>query len=293
MASRVLGADVDVALVRADGVAADDHPLDDRVRVALEDGAVHERARVALVGVADEVLLVVLGLAGELPLDAGREPGAAAAAQARVGDLFDDPLGRLLGERHPGGLVTADGEVGVDGLGVDHPDVAERDARLQPVEPDVVPVADALAGLRVLVEELLDRLAALEVPLDDRGDVPGLEVAVQRVVAEHHDGAHRAQAVTADDADLDAVAEPGRLDLLDEGVVDGHGAGEQAGGAGADLDVVAAARTRRDVDVAGLGAGLWGGDLVSHGASAHPFVPPTSSMRSRMILRVWSGVRPP
>ena len=108
-----------------------------------------------------------------------------------------------------------------------------------------LPVADALAGLLVLVEEALDRLAALEVLLDDLGDVPGLEVAVQRVVAEHHDGAHGAQAVAADDADLDAVAEPGVLHLLHEGVEDGHGAGEQAGGAGADLDVVAAARTLR------------------------------------------------
>ena len=33
---RILGADVDVALVRADGVGADDHALDDAVRVALE-----------------------------------------------------------------------------------------------------------------------------------------------------------------------------------------------------------------------------------------------------------------
>ena len=55
---RVLGAHVDVALVRADRVAADEHALDDGVRVALEDGAVHERAGVALVGVADDVLLV-------------------------------------------------------------------------------------------------------------------------------------------------------------------------------------------------------------------------------------------
>ena len=44
-----------------------------------------------------------------------------------------------------------------------------------------------LAGLLVLVEELLDRLAALEMLLDDGGDVLGLHVAVQGVVAEHGD----------------------------------------------------------------------------------------------------------
>ena len=55
---RILGADVDVAVRRADGVGADDHPLEDAVRVALEQRAVHERAGVALVGVADHVLRV-------------------------------------------------------------------------------------------------------------------------------------------------------------------------------------------------------------------------------------------
>ena len=53
IADRVLGATVDVALVSADRVGADDHPLEHGVGVALEDAAVHERARVALVGVAD------------------------------------------------------------------------------------------------------------------------------------------------------------------------------------------------------------------------------------------------
>ena len=54
---RVFGPAVDVALGRADGVGGDEHALDHPEGVALQDGAVHERARVALVGVADEVLL--------------------------------------------------------------------------------------------------------------------------------------------------------------------------------------------------------------------------------------------
>ena len=114
----------------------------------------------------------LLDCVGELPLDAGREAGAAAAADARVGDLLDDPLGRLLGERHARGLVAAAREVVVDGLGVDDADVAQRDARLLLVEADVVPVADALAGLRVLVEEAARPAAPpLRCSLDDLGDV--------------------------------------------------------------------------------------------------------------------------
>ncbi|OPZ46054.1 MAG: hypothetical protein BWY94_00921 [Actinobacteria bacterium ADurb.BinA094] len=290
---RVLGAHVDVALVGADCPAADQHALDDRVRVALEDRAVHERAGVALVGVADEVLDVALALVGELPLDAGREPGAAAAADARVGDLLDDLLLGHRRERRARRLVAAAGEVLVEALRVDHAHVAQGDARLGLVEPDVVPVADALAGLGVLVEEALHRTAVPEVLVDHLGHVPRLEMAVQRVVAEHGDRAHGAQAVTADDADVHLVGQAGLPDLLHERVVDGHRAGEHAGGAGADLDGPAAVGTFADADVAGVVVRARCRGLVGHGLSAHPFVAPTCSMRSRMIRRVLSGVRPP
>ena len=79
---RVLGAHVDVALVGADRVGGDRHALEHAVRVALQHAAVHERAGVAFVGVADHVLAgSPSALATVLHL-AGREAGAAAAAQA-------------------------------------------------------------------------------------------------------------------------------------------------------------------------------------------------------------------
>ena len=111
---RVLGADVDVALLRADGVGGDGHAFDHAVRVAFEHGAVHERARVAFVGVAEDVLHVAGGLARELPLEAGREARAAAAAQARLLDLVDDLLGRHLGERLGERRVAVAGDVFLD-----------------------------------------------------------------------------------------------------------------------------------------------------------------------------------
>jgi hypothetical protein len=55
---RILGADIDVALVGADGIGGDGHALEHPMGVGLQDGAVHEGAGVALVGVADDVLLV-------------------------------------------------------------------------------------------------------------------------------------------------------------------------------------------------------------------------------------------
>ena len=78
---RVLGPAVDVALGGPDGVRGDEHALDDPEGVALQDGAVHEGARVALVGVADEVLLGGRGVQGDLPLLPGGEARAAPSAK--------------------------------------------------------------------------------------------------------------------------------------------------------------------------------------------------------------------
>ena len=61
------------------------------MRIALDHGAVHERARVALVGVADQVFLLAGRGAGELPLLAGGEAAAAAAAQSALGLVHHRP----------------------------------------------------------------------------------------------------------------------------------------------------------------------------------------------------------
>ena len=52
----------------------DGHALDDAVGIAFQDAAVHERAGVAFVGVADDELLRALGVAGEFPLPPGGKP---------------------------------------------------------------------------------------------------------------------------------------------------------------------------------------------------------------------------
>ena len=75
------------------GVGGDDHPLDQHVRALLHQLAVLERARLGLVGVADQVLLHV-AVGQERDLAAHLEAGAAAAADARVHDLRQHVLGR-------------------------------------------------------------------------------------------------------------------------------------------------------------------------------------------------------
>jgi hypothetical protein len=83
---------VDVVVAHGDAhrVGRDDHPLDDDVRVELQDVAVLAGARLALVGVAHQVLLARELARHERPLQAGGEAGAAAAAQRRFLDGGDD-----------------------------------------------------------------------------------------------------------------------------------------------------------------------------------------------------------
>ena len=52
---RIFRAAVDVALACADRVGGDDHAFDHGMRIAFQHAAVHERARVAFIGVADHV----------------------------------------------------------------------------------------------------------------------------------------------------------------------------------------------------------------------------------------------
>ena len=87
---RVFGADVDIALTGADRVGGDEHPFEDGVGVALDQGPVHEGSGVALVGVADEVALVARHFPAGQPLPPGRKSRPAAAAQAGPLDRVQD-----------------------------------------------------------------------------------------------------------------------------------------------------------------------------------------------------------
>ena len=88
----------------------DEHAFDEAVRVALDHGAVHERARVAFVGVADNVFEGVALLAGNLPLQARREARAAASAQMRILDNLYHLLRRHF-KRLLEALITSVGQV--------------------------------------------------------------------------------------------------------------------------------------------------------------------------------------
>ena len=113
--------DVEIALRRADRIAADEQALDDGVRIALGERPVH------LAHVADDVFRVLFLAPADLPLLAGEEAAAAPAAQARPYHLVDHVVGRHAGHRLLRGEIALHGDVLVDVLRVDLAAGAEDD----------------------------------------------------------------------------------------------------------------------------------------------------------------------
>ncbi len=98
----VLLAEVDVALGRLERPHREHRRLEHEMRPELHHVAVLDRPRLALVGVHDDVARARLAR-DRLPLDPGREAGAAVAREPRRLELVDDPLER----RHARGEARA------------------------------------------------------------------------------------------------------------------------------------------------------------------------------------------
>ncbi len=95
-----LAAHIDVAGVRAHREAGDQAALDQQMRIVPHDLAVLAGAGLGLVGIDDEIVRpAVRLLRHERPFQAGREAGAAAAAQARRLHLVDDGVAALFEDR--------------------------------------------------------------------------------------------------------------------------------------------------------------------------------------------------
>ena len=244
---RILGADIDIALVTPGGASGDHHALEHGVGVALHDGAVHECAGVALVAVADDVFLLCLLAARAVPLAPGGEAAAAAPAQTGGDDLLTDLLIRHLEERALKARVAALGDVLLNVLGVARTAVFKHDAVLLFVEGDVL--LTRIGHAVEVVGQAVDHLAAEDGSLDDLVAVLGLDVDVHDAHRlDMHERAHLAEAVAAAHLDVEALLlvvvvvqadvdlQTAAFALLAEVVVDMHGTAGDAAGTGADQD---------------------------------------------------------
>src|SRR5208283_2726685 len=157
----ILRADIDDAFRRAHHVSADDHAFDQGVRIALDLIAIHVRAGIALVRVADDVLLVGLGLGHEFPLIPREISSAAASTQLGSLDLLEDVLRAASDQDFVQGLIASDGDVFFDVVGIDESAIPQNDFLLPLEEGHLVPegklrVAPAIFQFRGNVIPFLD-----------------------------------------------------------------------------------------------------------------------------------------
>jgi len=161
---------IDETLARAHGETGNGHALNHRVRIAFQNGPVHERAGVTFVGVADDILHVAGGFAAQLPLEAGGKAAAAAAAQPGFLDFADDFLRRPGAENAGQGAVAVAGDVFLDFFRIDPPAIAQGDAHLLGGEGEIAERRERLDGLRFIGGRVAFRNAA-DHPLADGGEV--------------------------------------------------------------------------------------------------------------------------
>ena len=235
----IFGADVDVALVGADGIAGDGHGLQHHVGVALQHRTVHKGAGVALIGVAADVLHVARALPGKQPLLAGGEAAAAAAAQAAVLHDLDHLVGGHPGQYAAQRLVAVHRYVLVNIFGVDDAAVAQRHPGLLFVEFGVVQVLDgAVVHYRFLIQQAGHDTALEDMLLHDLGDILHRDVGIKAAlrVNDHH-RAQGAQAKAAGLDNLDLSGQPTLLQQVVERIDELLGMGGAAAGAAAHQDV--------------------------------------------------------
>src|SRR5690606_29865984 len=107
-----LAVDIVVADRNTHGIGSDCHAFDDDVRIVAQDVAIFEGTRLALVRVADEVLLAREGTRHEAPLQSRGKARPASAAQAGSLDFGDDVLGRHAADEDLAqGFIAAAGDV--------------------------------------------------------------------------------------------------------------------------------------------------------------------------------------
>ena len=111
--------DINIPLVGLGGDAGDDHALQDTVGIAFHHRAVHERARIALVSVADHIFIGTGLTQHLLPFFSCGEAAASASPETGLGDLLYDPFRRHVEQGLCHSAVTAHGDVFPDGFGID------------------------------------------------------------------------------------------------------------------------------------------------------------------------------
>ena len=173
--------------------------------IALHDGSVHERARVTLVAVADDVLHRFLRVpAHAFPLTSGGEPAAAPAPQAGVGNFLADGLiGHLKQGLFKGG-VPALGDVFLQIFRVTGAAAGQHHPVLLFIEGDIL--LPGIGHAVLVIGQPFDDLAAQQRSLHDLAAILRLHADIHHTQRlDMHQRSHLAEAVAATHLDVQTL----------------------------------------------------------------------------------------
>ena len=238
---RVLRAHIGVTLADvAYGKSPDEHTFNKGVRIAFQDGAVHERAGVSFVSVADDELLVSLSAAHHAPLASGGEACAASSSQSGLENFLYYIFRFHRGQRFDEGPVAVESYVLLDAPRVDQSVEEKDDPSLALVELDVLVGRGRLVGDGVHVYQALHYLSAHQVLLDNLINVGAANPGIEDVARGNGDvGPLFTEAAAADLGHVypDALFQPSPLDGFTESVLDFIGARSRTSCSATDEDV--------------------------------------------------------
>ena len=197
--------------------------------------AIHKRARIAFIGVADDIFLLADGVVPGLPFDAGGETAAAAPAQAGAFDLVDDVFAAHLVERFRQPLVAIGGDVRLDGV-IRHAAAVRGHQTQLPFEIfDIRQVAHPFELFAIEIAQVLHNAPIHQMLVDDARHIFGFQFGVKDVVRLHHQrGSEVAGADTSRLVEQHLIFQPGFAQRLQQRVADGVAAGRDTTGAGTD-----------------------------------------------------------
>ncbi len=220
--NRILRADINITLMRADCVARDCHCLENRVRVAFENGPVHKRAGVALVCIAAYIFCVIILIFSKLPFYARREARAASAAKPRSLDNIDDLLRIELGQTFDKSLISVASDILVYLLGIDNTAVAQSYAGLLLIEVGIGQCLYRFVAKRLFVIEQSFHKSALDnMLLYNLGNVVNAYAAVKSALGiDDYNRTYRAQTEAAGAYNKYVVLKIFLLNLLLESLAD-------------------------------------------------------------------------
>ena len=134
----VLGSYVNVTLSCAYRITGYHHSFDNTMRIAFENGSVHECARIAFVGVTYDEFLIGFYNGSRQPLFTGGETCAAASSESAVGNDLYNLFGSVFFNTFFVCLVSVYSKVIVDIFGIDFAAVLQNYTILIFVEGSVV-----------------------------------------------------------------------------------------------------------------------------------------------------------